>query len=498
MKYISTRDSSVRVTASHAITQGISKDGGLFVPESFPSLHHQDFQEMISMNYADRAAFVMSGFLSDFTKDEIGECTKLAYCMDRFRVPAVAPLHELYEGVNLLELWHGPTCAFKDMALQILPQLMRVSAKKTAEGKTIIILVATSGDTGKAALEGFKDAANTRILVFYPEEGVSPMQKLQMVTQEGGNVAVCGIRGNFDDAQTGVKSIFTNPDIAKRLEANNMMFSSANSINWGRLLPQIVYYISSYCDLISNNSINPGDKINIVVPTGNFGNILAAYYAGKMGLPINRLICASNKNRVLTDFIQTGVYNRNREFHATSSPSMDILISSNLERLLYDLSECDDNEIIRLMQDLNTKGQYKVSDSMSKRIQSMFSAGWCDDLLTAKTIKDTFDCYGYLCDTHTAVAINVYEEYRKQTDDKTPTVIVSTANPYKFSDNVLQALGGNVKAEDEFNKMDMLYTITQCGIPDPLAAIKGKNKRFHNVCSPADMEQIVYEMLHIG
>jgi threonine synthase len=497
MMYNSTRDNSVRVTSSQAITQGISKDGGLFVPEKIPSLSLEEISDLISLGYADRATYIMSKYLDDFTNEEIQECSRLAYNSDRFRSPDIAPIHQLYDGVNLLELWHGPTCAFKDMALQMLPHLMRVSAKKTANGKEIIILVATSGDTGKAALEGFRDAENTKILVFYPEDGVSPMQKLQMITQEGKNVAVCGIKGNFDDAQTGVKSIFTNPDIAKRLESNNMMFSSANSINWGRLLPQIIYYVSAYCDLVSKGSIKLGDNINVVVPTGNFGNILAAYYAKKMGLPISRLICASNKNKVLTDFIQTGIYNRNREFYTTSSPSMDILISSNLERLLYDLSGCDDKEIKRLMHDLKIKGEYKISGSMADSIQSLFYAGWCDDSQTATTIKDVFNNFGYLCDTHTAVAINVYNNYKEQTGDNTQVVIASTANPYKFSASVLEALGGDDDIKDEFSKMDKLRELTSFEIPEPLISVLGKNKRFEGVCKTSDMEQVVYNLLHI-
>jgi len=497
MMYNSTRDNSVRVTSSQAITQGISKDGGLFVPEEIPALTLEEISNMISLKYPERAEYIMSKYLTDFTGDEVKECANLAYNEERFRHPDIAPLHQLGDGVNLLELWHGPTCAFKDMALQILPHLMRVSASRTADGKEIVILVATSGDTGKAALEGFRDAAKTRILVFYPEDGVSDMQKLQMITQEGGNVAVCGIKGNFDDAQSGVKSIFTNSRIAKRLEANNMMFSSANSINWGRLLPQIVYYVSAYCDLVARGSIKLGDNINIVVPTGNFGNILAAYYAKKMGLPVSRLICASNKNKVLTDFIQTGVYNKNREFYTTTSPSMDILISSNLERLLYDLSGRDDNEIKRLMSDLATKGEYRVSAAIADSIQSLFHAGWCDDIQTADTIKDVFKKNGYLLDTHTAVAVKVYMSYREQTGDNTPVVIASTANPYKFSASVLQALGEDFESSDEFAKMDKLYDITSFEIPEPLLSIKGKAVRFANVCNPSDMEQAVYSLLHI-
>ena len=345
MMYTSTRDGGVSVPSAQAITRGISCDGGLFVPESLPVLRLEELQALTEKSYAERAEAVLSGFLTDFTREEVRACVRAAYTPEKFRTPAIAPLRELEPGVHMLELWHGPTCAFKDMALQILPHLMQVSVGKTAGGREIVILVATSGDTGKAALEGFRDAPGTRILVFYPEDGVSPMQKLQMTTQEGENVSVCAIRGNFDDAQSGVKAIFTDKDIAADLEKENRMFSSANSINWGRLVPQIVYYVSAYCDLLKAGSLALGEPMNVVVPTGNFGNILAAYYARKMGLPVARLICASNVNNVLTDFIRTGTYDRNRVFHTTASPSMDILISSNLERLLYDMSGRDAGEI---------------------------------------------------------------------------------------------------------------------------------------------------------
>ena len=496
MMYNSTRDSGVSVSSAQAIAQGISKDGGLFVPESLPPLSQEELRSMTARSYVERAATVLSKFLTDFSAEEVKECASLAYTQERFRSPAIAPLHTLSEGVEILELWHGPTCAFKDMALQILPHLMRVSAKKTADGKTIIILVATSGDTGKAALEGFRDAENTRILVFYPEDGVSPMQKLQMTTQEGGNVAVCAIRGNFDDAQSGVKAIFTDPSIAAKLEKNGMMFSSANSINWGRLVPQIVYYISAYCDMVRDGKITLGDSINVVVPTGNFGNILAAYYARKMGLPVARLICASNRNRVLTDFIETGVYDRNRAFYTTTSPSMDILISSNLERLLYDLSGRDDGEIRRLMEQLKTEGRYTVTAGMREKIHALFAAGSCDDQQAAETIRSTFQKYGYLLDTHTAVAVSVYERYRKETGDETPTVIASTANPYKFSDSVLKAISGPSDAE-EFEKVEQLHRATGCEVPAPLSSLRGKTPRFTGVCNRADMERTVYELLHI-
>lgn len=498
MKYTSTRNSSVNVSSSQAITQGISKEGGLFVPESIPKLTADEIAYLEAKSYVQRAEYILSKYLTDFSTDEIRSCAESAYTEERFRSPKIAPLHQVDNGVHILELWHGPTCAFKDMALQILPHLMRVSAKKTADGKTIIILVATSGDTGKAALEGFRDTENTRILVFYPEDGVSPMQKLQMTTQEGKNVAVCAIKGNFDDAQTGVKTIFTDPKIAKKLETNGMMFSSANSINWGRLVPQVVYYISAYCDLISQGNLKNGDPFNVVVPTGNFGNILAAYYAKKMGLPISKLICASNQNRVLTDFIKTGLYDRNRAFHTTTSPSMDILISSNLERLLYDLSNQDDNEIQKLMGQLKEEGRYTVSSNMLNRLHSLFEAGWCDDDQTAETIRDYYNKYRYLLDTHTAVAVHVYEQYRRNTNDTTPAVIASTANPFKFSDSVLRAIGGKCTDLSEFDKVDKLHELTGFEIPTPLATLRHKSKRFSDVCNREDMEQTVYKLLHIG
>lgn len=363
-----------------------------------------------------------------------------AYAASKFSAPEIAPTVNISGNKNVLELWHGPTCAFKDMALQLLPYLMTVSAKKTADGKTIVILVATSGDTGKAALEGFKDVDHTKILVFYPVDGVSPMQKLQMTTQEGGNVAVCAINGNFDDAQSAVKSIFTNSEIKNELDKKNMMFSSANSINWGRLVPQIVYYFSAYCDMVDSGRIHLGDKINVVVPTGNFGNILAGYYAKQMGLPVKTLVCASNSNNVLTDFLKTGTYDKNREFYTTSSPSMDILISSNLERLLYHMSGDDDKLICDLMNKLSADGKYTVSSDVMEKIQQMFDAGYTAEDKVDETIKYQFDNYGYLCDTHTAVAVRVYDEYVKNTGDDIPTVIDSTASPYKFSASVLNAI----------------------------------------------------------
>ena len=497
MQYHSTRDNQVSVSAARAITQGISKDGGLFVPEAFPPLSADEINSLIDKSYVERATYVLSKYLSDFTADEVKECAEAAYSLERFRSEAIAPLKKLDDSAYVLELWHGPTCAFKDMALQILPHLMRVSAEKTADGKEIVILVATSGDTGKAALEGFRDAAHTRILVFYPEDGVSPMQKLQMVTQEGENVAVCAIKGNFDDEQTGVKTIFTDAEIADVLAKHNMVFSSANSINWGRLVPQIVYYVSAYCDLLKAGALKNGEPMNVVVPTGNFGNILAAYYAKRMGVPMSKLICASNRNRVLTDLIQNGTYDRNRDFYTTTSPSMDILISSNLERLLYELSGRNDQEIRSLMESLSKNGSYTVSESVKAAIDECFVGGCCNDEQTAQTIREIFEKHEYLCDTHTAVAVNVYNDYRAKTGDATPTVIASTANPYKFSDSVLSALNINTDGLDEFDKVEKLNESTNEPVPSPLAGLRGREPRFSDVCDKTTMQQVVYDMLGI-
>lgn len=498
MLYTSTRDKSIQVTASQAIAQGISEEGGLFVPCELPQFSIEQIKSMVSLSYIDRAKTVLKEFLTDFTDEEINYCVEGAYQAEKFSSPAVAPTVHINGNKNILELWHGPTCAFKDMALQLLPYLMTVSAKKTAEGKTIVILVATSGDTGKAALEGFKNVEKTKILVFYPVDGVSPMQKLQMTTQEGENVAVCAINGNFDDAQSAVKSIFTNADIKKQLAEKNMMFSSANSINWGRLVPQIVYYFSTYCDMLAMGKIEAGEPINVVVPTGNFGNILAGYYAKKMGVPIKTLVCASNTNNVLTDFLKTGTYDKNRDFYATTSPSMDILISSNLERLLYHMSGEDDKLVSNLMNELSSNGKYTVSDALIKKIQETFAAGYTDEECVNHTIKEHFDKYQYLCDTHTAVAVNVYDEYVKETGDDIPTVIDSTASPYKFSKSVLQALlGGETPQLDEFDMVDELNRVSLAAIPKPLANLKNKEVRFNHVCNKEDMSQMVFKLLEL-
>lgn len=498
MLYTSTRDKSIKVSAAQAIAQGISEEGGLFVPCELPHFSIDKIVSMTAMSYIERAKTVLKEFLTDFTDEELDYCVSGAYAAEKFSSTAIAPTVNINGNENILELWHGPTCAFKDMALQLLPYLMTVSAHKTADGKTIVILVATSGDTGKAALEGFKDVDKTKILVFYPEDGVSPMQKLQMLTQEGENVSVCAIKGNFDDAQSAVKSIFTNNEIKGKLAEKNMMFSSANSINWGRLVPQIVYYFSTYCDLINMGNIKAGDEINVVVPTGNFGNILAGFYAKKMGVPIKKLICASNSNNVLTDFLKTGTYDRNRAFYTTTSPSMDILISSNLERLLYHMSGKDDALIRNLMGELSESGKYTVSDTLIGEIQTVFDAGYTAENKVDETIKEHFDKYAYLCDTHTAVAVNVYEEYVKATGDDIPTVIDSTASPYKFSKSVLAAVnGGSVPELDEFDIVDALYKKTGFEVPKPLASLKSKKVRFNNVCSKSDMSEMVFKLLEL-
>lgn len=503
MNYKSTRDNGVSVTAAQAIAQGICGDGGLFVPEKLPRFSYSDLCGMQHLGYAERAERILTAFLTDFTPEEIRDCVVKAYTGGKFDNDNPAPFTYLQNGkVNMymLELWHGPTCAFKDMALQLLPHLLTKSLQKIKSGKTAVILVATSGDTGKAALEGFKDVEGTKILVFYPENGVSPMQKRQMDTQEGGNVSVCAIEGNFDDAQTGVKKLFTDRELNRLLEQNGMMFSSANSINWGRLLPQIVYYFSVYCDLMAHGEIDrEGEEINIVVPTGNFGNILAAYYAKKMGLPVKKLICASNANNVLTEFLNTGVYNRSRPFHTTISPSMDILISSNLERLLYDLTGGDSAKVAGWMKELAVSGKYRVDDAVLARVQEQFFSGFCDDEATKATIKEIHNTENYVCDTHTAVAVNVYHQYVAQTDDtETPTVVVSTASPYKFAGSVLNAITGDASAASDFDKVKELSVVTGTPVPAPIAGLESKPVRFCGRCTAAAMQDTVLQITGIA
>lgn len=496
MKYKSTRNPQIKITSAQAIAQGLSHEGGLFVPEELPKMGENDILNLCEKSYAQRAFEIFRLFLEDFTDEEIRYCVENAYG-GNFDTENIAEISHLLKGTYILELWHGPTCAFKDMALQILPYLLTVSAKKTIPDKKTAILVATSGDTGKAALEGFKNVEGTTISVFYPEEGVSDMQKRQMQTQEGDNVFVCAVKGNFDDCQNGVKAIFTDKNFASELEKNGIVLSSANSINWGRLCPQIVYYISAYAELIKNEEIRYGEKINIVVPTGNFGNILAAYYAKEMGLPINKLICASNANNILTDFINTGVYDRNREFYTTISPSMDILISSNLERLLYHLSGENTDLVNKWFSSLKENGRYEVTPEVKEKISGLFYAGCCNDKETKAAIKDCFGSYSYLMDTHTAVAYKVYGDYKKSTGDNTKTVIASTANPYKFGAAVFEALGGINSGEgtDEFDIIEKLEAMTKTVIPEPLAATKNKAVRFRDVIEREKMPETVMNFL---
>lgn len=491
MFYNSTRNSNVRVSSAEAITQGISSEGGLFVPESIPELSLDEIKAVGEMKYADRAAFVFSKFLTDFTDAEIHYCTDNAYNTKNFETESIAELAHLFDGTYMLELWHGPTCAFKDMALQILPYFLTTSAKKIDLDKKIVILVATSGDTGKAALEGFKDVEGTSILVFYPEDGVSPMQKRQMKTQEGQNVGVCAIKGNFDDCQNGVKSIFTDNDVKAILDEKGMMFSSANSINWGRLVPQIVYYISAYAELVKDGEIELGEKINIVVPTGNFGNILAAYYAKHMGIPVNKLICASNINNVLTDFINTGVYDRNRQFYATVSPSMDILISSNLERLLYLMTGRNDAVIRDWFGKLTDEGRYEVDDDVKAKLREEFCAGYCDDEQTKAAIHAVYEKYSYTCDTHTAVAVKVYNDYKASTGDTTKTVIASTASPYKFSAAVLEAVDSKKYDIDEYAMVEKLAELSKLPVPEAIAGLRTKPERFADVIEKTEQKAYV-------
>ncbi len=479
MNYITTRGGKDCVSAAGAIKQGLASDGGLFMPEAIPTLDTKAISKLCSMSYPERAAYILSLFLTDYTYDELlADCEK-AYSTDRF-VGGAAPLHKLNDDTFVLELWHGPTSAFKDMALQIMPKLLSSALKKTGEKRTAFILVATSGDTGKAALEGYRDVDGVKIMVFYPVDGVSRVQKLQMATQLGENVSVCAIEGNFDDAQTGVKKIFSDNEMADLLNSNGVFLSSANSINWGRLAPQIVYYVSAYCDLIERGEIISGEKIDVTVPTGNFGNIFAAYIAKMMGLPINRLVCASNKNNILTDFLETGTYDRNRSFYTTMSPSMDILISSNLERLLYVLGGAENTA--ELMKKLNTEGCYTVDSTLKAKLDAHFTGLFCDEDNTAAEIKRTFEEDKYLIDTHTAVGLNCAKQYMAKNRSGLKMVVASTASPYKFASDVYTAVAGKAPT-DELSALDELSVLTGTEIPYPLKDIDKREVRFKTVIS---------------
>lgn len=494
MNYLSTRNKDLRMSASQAIAKGLAPDGGLLTPAVLPRLPISSVETMKEMSYQQRLVYIMNSFLEGFAASELTAYAAEAYGGGKFFHEDVAPVVKLNDNTYCLELWHGPTCAFKDMALQMLPHLLTASMEKNDEKKTVCILVATSGDTGKAALEGFRNVDKTKILVFYPKDGVSEIQELQMVTQVGGNVGVCSVMGNFDDAQAGVKTIFANEELAQILAERGYFLSSANSINWGRVLPQIVYYASAYCDLLKSDAISKGQQINVCVPTGNFGNILAAYYAREMGIPIKTLICASNHNNVLTDFINTGTYDRNRTFYNTISPSMDILVSSNLERMLFELSGRNDKLVRDYMGQLAEYGSYRVDSSIRTKLRQTFSAGCCDDDQTRAMIARMWKEQSYLIDPHTAVAFHVLDEYRKNTGDDTVTVTVSTASPFKFCSSVLAALG----VKDHKPGIEILDQLTQfTGVPTPapLAGLKNRQRRFNSVVEKSAMENCVLEML---
>jgi threonine synthase len=494
--YESTRGGNEKITSAEAIKRGIAPDGGLYVPCKFHKLNLKEIKHLVDMTYPERAVAILRHFLDDFSEEELIDCVNSAYS-HKFTHVKVAPVVELNESLFLLELWHGPTCAFKDMALQILPHLLVKSMKKTGEKSKVIILTATSGDTGKAALEGFADVEGTGIIVFYPDNGVSEIQKYQMITQTGENVKVFGVRGNFDDTQTGVKRIFTDKELISFMEARNLKFSSANSINWGRLAPQIVYYFSAYADLIKENRIAAGDKINFVVPTGNFGNILAGFYAAKMGLPVNRLVCASNDNNILTDFIRTGCYDKRREFIKTVSPSMDILISSNLERLLYEVTNHDGKKVSQWMNELYVSGSYDIGQKNAKEIKKYFWAGWSNQDETLKTIECVYSDYKYVLDTHTAVAVDVYDKYVITTGDLTPSVVISTASPFKFNNSVCKALFGENKIADksEFELLELLSKECDLPIPAGLAGLDKKEVLHKSVCDKEGMKDAVIQNL---
>jgi threonine synthase len=490
--YLSTRNANISLTASEVISKGISEEGGLFVPQYFPDITDYLINNK-NIDYCTLAGKIMEKFLDDFTADEITESVKSAYSADKFgsiKPYAISSLSES-DSINILELWHGPTCAFKDLALQLLPYLIKLSFKKVHEGYQALILVATSGDTGKAALEGFKNVEGTKIIVFYPQKGVSSMQQLQMLTQDGQNVTVCGVSGNFDDCQSEVKKIFTDGEYERLLRKEHYLLTSANSINWGRLMPQIVYYFAAYLDLLKSNKIDRfGNKVNIAVPTGNFGNILAAYYARKMGLPVNKLICASNSNNILTDFIKSGVYNVNRPFYTTLSPSMDILISSNLERLLFDLS--DDPEYIKsIMSDLKMYKKFSVTDRILKEINSLVYSGYCNDEDTKKQIHHTFKKDNYLVDPHTAVSLKVVNDYFNDTGDiDTPVIVASTASPFKFPKAVLASL--NEKASDnDFCDIDKISRLTSVEPPKRLTELKTKEIKFSYSSEPGELKDFI-------
>jgi threonine synthase len=491
--YKSTRGKGKFVKASTAIIRGIAEDGGLYVPEEFPKIT-KSFEELGEMSYQELALYIMGKFFDDFSSEELKECVYKAYD-EKFENPEIAPLtHKA--GAYFLELYHGNTLAFKDMALSILPHLLKASAKKLGVTKEVVILTATSGDTGKAALEGFHNVAGTKIVVFYPKHGVSEIQRRQMITQEGENTFVVGIEGNFDDAQSGVKEILGDEGFKQLLNEKGYMFSSANSINIGRLVPQIVYYVYAYVNLLKNKKIKAQENINIVVPTGNFGNILAAFYAKTMGVNIGRLICASNENKVLTDFINTGVYNRKREFLVTNSPSMDILISSNLERLLYEISGRDDETINTLMEGLKKEGQYEIREDMKEKLKVLYG-DYADEKETLAAVKEVYETSNYVIDTHTAVAYNVYKKYKKNTGDNSVAIIASTASPFKFSRSINESLNFADNTSSEFEMVKALSDKFKIKIPKGIEALDKKEIRHKCTCEKNEMKEVIRKFLQV-
>ncbi len=491
--YSSTRNGEPKFTASQAILKGLADDGGLFVPDHIPALSCS-MRDLSGNSYQEVADEVMKLFFTDFTEEELKNCIERAYD-SKFDTEEIAPLVEA-EGTYYLELFHGATIAFKDMALSILPHLMITSAKKNQVENEIVILTATSGDTGKAALAGFAGVEGTKIIVFYPKNGVSPIQERQMVTQKGDNTFVVGIRGNFDDAQTGVKALFNDRELAQEMAAAGLQFSSANSINIGRLVPQVVYYVYAYAKLFQEERIAEGEKINVVVPTGNFGNILAAFYARQMGVPIGKLICASNENKVLYDFFATGTYDRNREFVLTTSPSMDILISSNLERLIYRIAGEDAQKNAALMDSLARTGVYEITEQMREQLAD-FYGNYADEAETAGRIRQMYENTGYVLDTHTAVASAVYQKYRESSKDETVTVIASTASPFKFTRSVMNAIDGKYDAMSDFELVDELARIGRLDVPNAIAEIRTAPVVHDNICDKTEMKAVVKHFLGV-
>ena len=487
MKYVSTRNSQYRVSAAEAIVRGIAPDGGLFVPESFPSLSLDRLRELSEMEYPERVASILSMYLDDYSYEELLDYARQAY--SRFDDEGACPILNLDEGLYIMELFHGPTFAFKDLALTLLPHLMSAARRKLDKTDKTLILVATSGDTGKAALEGFKDVAGTGIIVFYPAQGVSDLQKMQMETTTGGNVYVSGINGNFDDAQTAVKQMFGDADFAAKLQEKGYSLSSANSINWGRLVPQICYYVSAYCDIAGSGEIEFGDEINFVVPTGNFGNILAGYYAKQMGLPVGRLICASNQNNILTDFFASGEYDTNREFFRSISPSMDILVSSNLERLIFEMCGRDSEYVAELYRQLKSDKKFVVDEKYMANTGD-FVAGYADEEDTQDMINSFYNEFGYVLDPHTAVAMYVYYGYHDESEDDRPCVVVSTASPFKFAKDVYLAID-QIVSEDSFKAIKDLHSSTMIPVPGYFKYIKDLQRNFTDVCDIADMPNAV-------